>query len=251
MIKSALGIAAFLLLVSCSPKVPNYPEQLMNMVNWEEPIYQANFANRLELKNWELEGGKSMEIKNKALCLESESRPDPSSLSGNHMVAWLKPEMPADFFLTYRFRPENKQEGLAILFFNARGVNGSSIFDKQLKKRAGYFPDYHSGDLNNYHISYWSGKRQGANLRKNHGFHLVAQGNDPISTDSTDRFHRIGLLKKGKNISLFVDGVETLQYEDDGAVGGRAITQPGWIGLRQMDHTHFAEYKDLAVYPLK
>ncbi|MGE9295154.1 MAG: DUF1961 family protein, partial [Puniceicoccales bacterium] len=89
-----------------------------------------------------------------------------------------------------------------------------------------------------------------SNLRKNKGFALVASGEDPISHDETDEFHRVGIYKKDGLIRYYVDGQLALEYLDDGTTNGPIWNHDGWIGLRQMDHAHWGEYERLAVYPV-
>ncbi len=231
----------------------NKPEaDLPTNIDWEHPVYRSGFDSDDALQDWLLEGGKDMRVEEGSLVLESEGEyTRPVGGQGNHLVAWLKPEMPANFYLEFDFRPEKKQQGLAIIFFNARGLHGESVFDASLKKRKGNFKQYHSGDLNNYHISYWSGARAGSNLRKNKGFQLVASGEDPISADTTDSFNRVGLYKDGGVIRYYVDGKLALEFVDDGKAYGQIWDNPGWIALRQMDHAHLCQYDNLTVYPLR
>ncbi len=222
----------------------------LQYVNWNEPIYSTQFESQAVLEDWVLEGGKSMSIEEGVLTLESEgtsTKPGPY----NHLVAWLETEVPGDFYLEFDFRPKNKQQGLAIIFFNTRGTGGESIFDPSLSERDGTFIQYHSGDLNGYHISYWSGVRNGSNLRKNEGFALVQSGEDPISLDKSDQFHRVGIYKNDGTIRYYVDGELALEYQDDGTTNGPVWNHSGWIGLRQMDHAHWTQYRNLSVYPLQ
>ena len=64
------------------------------------------------------------------------------------------------------------------------GVQGEDLFD--LAPRTGPYEQYHHGDLDAYHVSYfrrmWPSERKlhTCNLRKSYGFHLVAQGPDPL-----------------------------------------------------------------------
>ncbi|NBV52123.1 MAG: DUF1961 family protein [Verrucomicrobia bacterium] len=138
-----------------------------------------------------------------------------------------------------------------MIFFNARGIHGESIFDAKLQPRSGIFAQYHSGDLNNYHISYWAGERGTANVRKNAGFHLVATGKDLVSPAPADSFQTIHLYKRGGTIRLMVDDVIEVAFDDDGKTHGPVWMHSGWIGLRQMAHTIRCEYDDLKVFPLK
>jgi hypothetical protein len=145
-------------------------------VDYGNPVYESSFDNQAVLDDWRLEGGKRMSIAEGNLVLESQ----PTDDDRNHLVCWLAKEVPADFLLEFSVRPQNRKKGLNIVFFNARGINGESIFDPTLQERNGVFKQYHSGDLNNYHVSYWAGDRGFSNLRKNRGFHLVSSGKDYI-----------------------------------------------------------------------
>ncbi|NQU37221.1 MAG: DUF1961 family protein [Actinobacteria bacterium] len=159
-------------------------------VDREHPVYETTFDEEAVLEDWILEGGKRASISNGNLVLESEPREGKAPEDPNHLVFWLKEEMPADFLLEFTVRPQNRQDGLNIIFFNARGVNGASIFDPALQPRNGVFKQYHSGDLNSYHISYWAAGRGFANLRKNHGFHLATSGIDYIMSGKPREFQR-------------------------------------------------------------
>jgi hypothetical protein len=121
----------------------------------------------------------------------------------------------------------------------------------RLEPRNGFFSQYHSGDLNGYHISYWAGARGTANVRKNKGFYLVATGPDLMVNAPGDSFQTIRLYKHGDAIRLMVDDVISVAYDDDGKTFGEVWTHSGWIGLRQMGHTVYCEYKDLKIYPVK
>jgi hypothetical protein len=214
-------------------------------VDWERPVYQTTFDDAVELKNWRLEGGKRASIASGKLALESEP-----GQRDNHLVCWLAKEMPAEFLLEFTMRPQNRKEGLNIVFFSTRGAKGESIFDPGLKKREGVFRQYHSSDINGYHISYWAGDRGTANVRKNAGFKLVATGPDRIR-DAADTFQVVRVYKRGGTIRLMVDDVISVAYDDDGKADGPVWNHSGWIGLRQMGHTVRCEYDSLKVFPLK
>lgn len=220
-------------------------------VDWSHPVYATTFDNAAALGDWKLEGGKTMRIVNGRLVLESDPGGEKPSPKDNHLVCWLTKEMPADFLLEFKVRPQDRKNGLNIIFFNARGLHGESIFDPALKPRSGLFAQYHSGDLNNYHISYWAGDRGTANVRKNCGFHLVATGKDLVVPAPAEAFQTIRLYKHGGTIRLMVDDVIEVAFDDDGKTHGPVWTHAGWIGLRQMAHTVRCEYDDLKVFPLK
>lgn len=220
-------------------------------VDWSQPVYATTFDNDDALADWKLEGGKSMSIADGKLVLESDSGDQQPAEANSHLVCWLNKEMPTDFLLEFKVRPQDRKKGLNIVFFNARGLHGESIFDPALKPRSGIFAQYHSGDLNNYHISYWAGERGHANVRKNAGFHLVATGKDLVVPAPADSFQTIRLYKHGSAIRLMVDDVIAVAFDDDGKTFGPVWTHSGWISLRQMAHTIRCEYDDLKIYPLK
>ncbi len=221
-------------------------------VDWNTPVYETSFDSQQVLEEWLLEGGKQAQIESGKLVLQSRAAPVASDLgrNPNHLVYWLKKEMPADFLLEFSLCPLDRAEGLNIVFFNTRGLAGQSIFDPTLEPRTGIFKQYHSGDLNCYHISYWAGERGTANIRKNRGFNLVASGNDLITTGPPGEFQTVRIYKRGRKIRLMVDDVVAAAFDDDGQTYGPVHTHSGWIGLRQMGHTLRCVYERLAVYPL-
>lgn len=215
-------------------------------VDYDNPVYETSFDDEAVLRDWRLEGGKRMSIAEGNLVLESQ----PTSDDRNHLVCWLTKEVPADFLLEFTVRPKDRKEGLNIVFFNARGLNGKSIFDPSLQKRNGLFKQYHSGDLNNYHVSYWAGDRGFSNLRKNRGFHLVASGEDYIAAGEANAFQTVQIYKHGGTIRIMVDGLVAVAFDDDGETFGPVHKHSGWIGLRQMGHTVRCEYGHLKIYRL-
>ena len=216
-------------------------------VDWEHPVYATAFEDPAALKDWRLEGGWRKRVADGKLVLETQ----PPGEKAAHLVCWLDREVPADFLLEFTVRPQDRQQGLNIVFFNARGVNGKGIFDPSVQPRDGLFRLYHSGDLNNYHISYWAGGRGTANVRKNKGFRLAAVGLDMVANAPADAFQTVRLYKRGGKIRLMIDDVVAVTCDDDGTTYGPVHTHSGWIGLRQMGHTHRCEYEYVRVYPLK
>ena len=220
-------------------------------VDFDNPVYECSFGRPADLRDWRFEGGKRMSIADGNLVLESEPSSDPTKNSRNHLVCWLTKEIPADFLLEFTIRPKDRKKGLNIVFFNTRGVNGENIFQPPIKPRDGTFRQYHSGDLNSYHVSYWAGDRGFANLRKNHGFHLVASGKELIADAKPGVFQTVRIYKRAGNIRIMVDDVVAVGFDDDGKEFGPVHTHSGWIGLRQMGHTLRCEYGHVKVWPLK
>lgn len=215
-------------------------------VDYDHPVYESSFEDQAALSDWRLEGGKRMSIAEGNLVLESQPTPD----DGNHLVCWLAKEVPADFLLEFTVRPQDRKRGLNIVFFNTRGVKGESIFDPTLQTRNGVFKQYHSGDLNSYHVSYWAGDRGFSNLRKNHGFHLVSSGKDYIIAGEPNAFQTVQIYKRAGNIRVTVDGLVAVAFDDDGKTFGPVHKHSGWIGLRQMGHTQRCEYGHVKIYGL-
>lgn len=220
-------------------------------VDRAHPVYITTFDPPDALADWRLEGGLRMSVANGALMLESRAPGPNLKVTDNHLVCWLTKEIPADFLLEFRVRPQNRQRGLNIVFFSARGLHGESIFAPTLQPRSGLFSQYHSGDLNNYHVSYWAGDRGTANVRKNKGFALVATGPDLISAAPAGSWQTVQLAKRGGTIRLAVDGILSVGYDDLGVEHGPVWNHSGWIGLRQMAHTVQCEYDDLKIFPLQ
>jgi hypothetical protein len=214
-------------------------------VDWSHPVYACSFDDPKSLEDWQLEGGHSVKVENGNLLLDNGS-----GENSKHLVYWLKREVPADFLLEFTFQPRDRKEGLAIVFFNARGIRGESIFDPSLAPRDANFVQYHSGDINCYHVSFWSGGRGTVNIRKNRGFHLVAVGKDLVADGPSDAFQTIKLYKRGGKIRLMVDDVVAVSYDDDGKTYGPIWTHSGWIGIRQMSHTGWCKYGHIKIYPL-
>ena len=220
-------------------------------VDFAHPVYETSFDEPSVLRDWRLEGGKSMSIQEGRLVLESHPAQDRQKPSEDHLVCWLVKEIPADFLAEFSVRPRDRKDGLNIVFFNARGIRGESIFAPTLRPRNGVFTQYHSGDLNNYHVSYWAGTRGSANLRKNRGFHLVSTGKDLVADAPAESFQTVRIHKRGGAIRVTVDEALSVAFNDDGKTYGPVHTHSGWIGLRQMGYTLRCEYDGLRIFPLK
>lgn len=215
-------------------------------VDWQHPVYAATFYHADALADWKLEGGKRMSIAEGRLVLESDAAD-----AKNHLVCWLVKEMPADFLLEFKVRPRDRKDGLNIVFFDTRGQRGESILDPALGPRTGDFKQYHSGDLNGYHISHWAGDRGTANVRKNKGVALVATGPDLVLKAPPESWQTVRLYKRGGTIRLMVDDIISVAFDDDGKAHGPVWTHTGWLGLRQMGHTIRCKYDDLKIHPCK
>jgi len=174
----------------------------------------------------------------------------------DHLVLWNTRVFPENFLLEFTLSPKHSTNGLNIVFFSARGVDGGGAFDLDQPRRDGVFTNYHSGRLNCYHISYWACSSAGggtprgnANLRKNAGFYLPACGVDLI-TGKGPGPHTVRILKDGGHIRLETNGRLALIFDDDGKTYG-PVWKDGLIGLRQMAHTEDCSYGSFKVWQIE
>lgn len=215
-------------------------------------IYMNRLSCREELTGFVLEGDARMTFPNGRLCLENGM--DPSNGQRANYVLWCPEEFPSDVLIEWEFLPI-REPGLAMLFFAAKGKEGRDLFDESLRRRTGEYVQYHHGDINAFHVSYFRRKEpeerafHTCNLRKSYGFYLVAQGADPIpNADEAARPYTMAVLKKGNKVGFFVDGLEIFIFEDDGNTYGPLLSG-GRIGFRQLAPM-VGEYGNLKVYEL-
>nr|WP_157274263.1 DUF1961 family protein [Paenibacillus fonticola] len=171
-----------------------------------------------------------------------------------NFVFWCPEEFPGEAAISWRFRPI-REPGLAILFFSAKGADGKDLFDPSLPPRTGEYDQYHHGRMDAFHISYfrrmWSEERQfhTCNLRKSYGFHLVAQGADPLpGVMDAAASYQMTIIKKGSSITFAINKLQVLSWEDDGETYGPLLAG-GRLGFRQMA-PFVGEYAELRVYGL-
>ena len=213
-------------------------------------LYENALACPEDLKDFLLEGKAVVRFPEGRLCLENAE----SAAIGQkaNYVLWCRQIIPADFLLEISFRPL-REPGLAMLFFAANGRDGRDLFDPSLSPRTGEYTQYHHGDINAFHLSFFRRKEPDerrfhtCNLRKSYGFHLVAQGADPIpDVQDADQAYTLSLLKRGSDVRFAVDGLEVLTFTDDGSTWGPFLGG-GYIGLRQLAPM-IGEYADLKVF---
>jgi uncharacterized protein DUF1961 len=197
-----------------------------------------------DLKGFRLEGDGAMSFPRGRLRLES-LRPAEDGQDAN-IVLWCPDDFGPDITAEWDFWPI-REPGLAILFFHARGRAGEDLFD--LAPRTGPYDQYHHGDLDAYHVSYyrrmWPSERRlhTCNLRKSYGFHLVAQGPDPLpAVLDAQGPYRMRLTVHRGLITFEVADLVSFRWQDDVPLAG------GKIGFRQMA-PFIGEYADLRVTP--
>jgi hypothetical protein len=193
-------------------------------------IYQNPLASPADLDGFRLEGEGALSFPLGRLRLESV-RPPEDGQDAN-IVLWCPEDFPADVTIEWDFWPI-REPGLCILFFHAAGRQGEDLFD--LAPRTGPYEQYHHGDLDTYHVSYfrrrWPAERKlhTCNLRKSHGFHLVAQGPDPLpAVIDAQGPYALRLTVKNGEIIFSVDDLVTFSWYDENPLPG------GKLGFRQM-----------------
>ena len=215
-------------------------------------FYQNSLSDPDALRDFILEGKAICSFPEGCLRLENAESAQLGQKA--NYVLWCRQAMPADMLLEIDFRPI-REPGLAMLFFSASGRNGCGLFDPSLTPRTGEYVQYHHGDINAFHLSFFRRKEKDersfhtCNLRKSYGFHLVAQGADPIpDVADADGFYKLSLMKIGADVRFAVNQLEVLSFHDDGSLYG-PLLQGGCIGLRQLAPMA-GEYRDLKIYSL-
>lgn len=213
-------------------------------------IYENPLNTEACIKDYKLEGKAKISFEKNCLRLENELSAQLEQKA--NYVFWCDKIFNENIIITWKFRPI-KEPGLAMMFFSAEGKNGKDLFDDSLQKRTGEYEMYHHGDINAFHISYFRRKEEAerafhtCNLRKSYGFHMVAQGADPIpDVEDIREPYEMMVIKNNEHIILKINGLEILQYIDDGITYGSRL-KGGRIGFRQLAPM-IAEYSDLKVY---
>lgn len=205
-------------------------------------LYRNALGSAADLDGFRLEGDGAVSFPLGRLRLESR-RPAADGQDAN-IVLWCPQDLPSDITVEWDFWPI-REPGLCILFFHAAGRQGEDLFD--LAPRTGPYEQYHHGDLDAYHLSYfrrrWPQERKlhTCNLRKSYGFHLVAQGPDPLpAVLDADGPYALRLTVRGGEITFSVDDLVCLRWRDESPLHG------GKIGFRQMAPM-IGEYANLRI----
>jgi hypothetical protein len=171
-----------------------------------------------------------------------------------HWTFWCPVQFPDRIRISWEFLPL-EEPGLAMLFFAARGHGGLDLFSSGLAPRTGYYPQYHSGDIDALHVSYFRHKYESerafrtCNLRKSAGFELVAQGADPLppAGDAVDSY-RMEVVKDGPRVAFAINGLPLFEWHDPSPAAADVLGG-GYLGFRQMAPLR-AAYRNLVVEEL-
>ena len=220
-------------------------------------IYRNDFSNAGDnaakelAADWAMEGKGIAACQGGALRLRSTIFTVPRDKDG-HFNFWLKRDLPADLAIEWGFRfPPEGEEGLAIIFWGAKGRHGEDIFDPALPPRRGeVMEDYHSGAIDAYHLSFIARGRKSANLRKNYGFHLAASAPDLVTPAGANRWHKLRLSQYKRRIHFTVNGSTCIDWQDDGQTFGPVINTGGKMSFRQQNNLFYGEYRNLSIYAL-
>lgn len=215
-------------------------------------IYQNPLSTSEDVKDFVLEGEAAISFPQNRMRLENKIHADEGQKA--NYVYWCKEEFPENVYIRFNFWPV-REPGLCMLFFSGEGKDGKDIFDPSLEKRTGDYVQYHHGDINAFHVSYFRRKEESertfhtCNLRKSYGFHLTVQGGDPIPDviDATPPYE-IAVLKYKQDVYFFINDLEIFHFSDDGKTYG-PLLKGGKIGFRQLA-PFIGEYADLEVYEL-
>lgn len=209
-----------------------------------QELYANPLSHPADLADWRLEGQASITFPRQRMQLTSVI-PREEGQKANY-VLWCPVELPDGVCIEFDFHPI-QEPGLAMFWFCARGRNGEDIFDPHLAPRSGEYDHYRFGDINAYHAAYFRRGRPGSfqicNLRKSHGFHLVAQSGDPIPSGVYEPPYRIRVLVRDGWVQFEIDELVVYTWHDDVPLRG------GKIGFRQMAPL-VAEYSTLRVSTL-
>lgn len=191
----------------------------------------------INLDDFICEGEASIEIDKTEMKLEAKT----------NFVLWFNRKFENIKKIKFEFKPQFN-EGLAMIFFCANGVDNLDLFSHKLSNRNGDYPQYHSSDIDTFHASFyrrkWEDEKQFhvANLRLSPGFNLVAQGADPIPTVTLDNqvVYTIEIILDGSNSEFKVNDLVIYNFDN-------VQKNSGYIGLRHMAPL-VATYNNFEVY---
>ncbi len=217
---------------------------------FDKLLYENPLAKAEDLEGFVLEGSAKFTYDTGVLRMENAL--DPALGQKANFVLWCPEQFPSDVKITWEFRPI-REPGLAMVFLAASGREGQNLFDPALSPRTGEYAQYHHGDINAFHISYFRRKEPDerafhtCNLRKSDGFHLVCQGADPIPDAAEDaQWYTLSATKEGSEVAFAVNDLEVFRFADDGSTYGNRLGG-GCVGFRQLAPM-IGEYRNLKVY---
>ncbi len=221
------------------------------MFQKNELLYENPLSKPEDIESFRLEGDACITFPRGIMRLEQAYERDLDKGLHANFVLWCEQDFSDNICITYNFRPLT-DAGLAMVWVSARGRDGQDLFSSELSPRAGDYSEYHHGDINALHASYYrrnpseTGFRT-CNLRKSYGFDLVCQGGDPLpDARYVEKPFRICVVKAGADFVFSINDVVLFHWVDDGQQYG-PILDGGKIGFRQMAGL-IGEYSNLQVH---
>ncbi len=223
----------------------------MTIFKKTKKLYENPLASDKDLADFRVEGSAVISFPRGRMRMKNAQ--DRNKNRGVHanFILWSERDFPDNIAISWDFRPLN-DAGLAMFWVAAKGRNGEDLFDAALAPRDGDYAQYHHGDINALHISYYR-RNPGeisfrtCNLRKSYGFHMVRQGGDPLPDAKYAHVpYRIEVIKAGPHLRFAMNDLVLFHWIDDSREFG-PVLEDGKIGMRQMAGL-IAEYANLQVH---
>lgn len=199
-------------------------------------LYDNPLASPDDIKGFVEEGNIAITFPDGNMQLTNKF--EPAEHESGNFVFWCPENFPDNIAASWDFQPFT-DDGLAMFWIAAKGRNGEDVLDPNLASRHGLYRQYFDGDINALHVSYFRRNPseitfRTCNLRKSHGFHLVAQGGDPLpDTQYAKQMYRVEVIKAGPYFRFSINGLMLFDWTDPGDKFGPLLTD-GKIGFRQM-----------------
>lgn len=214
-----------------------------------ELLYDNPLASEADMKGFVHEGNIDVTFPNGRMQLKNKF--ERSEHECGNFVYWCPKDFPDHIAASWDFRPL-ADHGLAMFWIAAKGRQGEDVLDPALAPRHGVYRQYFQGDINALHVSYYRRNSteigfRTCNLRKSYGFHLVAQGGDPLPDFKyATQPYRVQVIKAGPYFRFSINNVMLFDWTDPGDEFGPVLSD-GKIGFRQMAGL-IGEYANLQVH---
>ena len=214
-------------------------------------LYENSLSSENDIESFRREGEVAITFPRGRMRMENAQEPNPDKGVHGNFLLWCEQDFPDNIAVSWDFRPLS-DAGLAMFWIAVKGCEGEDLFDPGLMARDGHYPQYHHGDINALHVSYFrrnpgvTGFRT-CNLRKSYGFHMVCQSGDPLpDARNALESYRMEVVKAGSHFCFTINDIVLIHWVDDGQSFGPVLND-GKIGFRQMAGL-IAEYANLQVH---
>ncbi|MFO7870440.1 MAG: DUF1961 family protein [Kiritimatiellia bacterium] len=220
----------------------------------KELLYENGLGCSGDISSWRVEGEAAITFPRGRMRMENAKDRDKETGIHGNFILWCNRSFPDHIAVRWDFRPLTDR-GLAMIWIAAGGRKGEDLFDPALAERDGDYPQYHHGDINALHGSYFRRNPseipfRTCNLRKSYGFHMVCQGADPLPDSAyATGFYRMEVIKSGRHFRFSINNLLIYHWVDDGESYG-PVLEGGKIGFRQMAGL-IADYGNLEVWSVE